>query len=126
MTGAFRAAPDSYPVTPAPPAPELPLDLSTLPPPVVVHHHHHYGPPPTSATPPPSIALTVIITLLFNLWGLIPAFVHSRRAADGGHPTRPYWKAFWLSLLVPMVLGAVALIGFFALFWGVAVLDHVR
>lgn len=115
----FRAAPDRYPSTPAPPAPELPLDLTTWPPPQAVHRYH--GPPPTMMTaPPPSIAATVVITLLFNLWGLIPAIIHSRRAAEGGYPTRPYWKAFWLSLLIPTMLAVVALIVFGAVFWAVA------
>ena len=47
-----------------------------------------------TATRAPSIAATVWITLLFGLFGLIPATMHSSRAAALGQPTGKYWAAF--------------------------------
>ena len=38
-----------------------------------------------------------------GLFGLIPAAMKSSRAEALGYPTTPYWKAFWLTLLLPVV-----------------------
>lgn len=49
--------------------------------------------------PPPSIALTLVITLLFGVFGLIPAAIHAGRARSVGAPTGKYWAA----CLIPLV-----------------------
>ena len=51
----------------------------------------------------PSLAPTIIVTLLFGLFGLIPATQASRRATAIGAPATRYWKAFWASLAALLV-----------------------
>jgi len=60
--------------------------------------------------PAPSIALTLVITLFFGLFGLIPAAVHTSTARTLGMPTRKYWMTFWLTLAVPVALMALGLL----------------
>jgi len=43
-------------------------------------------------------ALTLVISLLFGIFGLIPAVIHSDCAKAIGAPTGKYWAAF----LIPM------------------------
>ena len=52
--------------------------------------------PPTGVDRPllPSLALTIVITALFGLFGLIPAAVHSGQANQMGQSGTRYWKAF--------------------------------
>lgn len=58
---------------------------------------------------PPGIALTVVITFLFGLWGLIPAAMGANRATELRRPSGRYWSAFGLTMLfnVLLVVGAV-------------------
>lgn len=51
---------------------------------------------------PPGTGLVVAITLLFGLFGLIPAAIRSSRAETLGYSGSPYWKTFWWSLLLPV------------------------
>lgn len=45
----------------------------------------------------PGVALTVVITALFGLFGLIPAFIHADRAKALGVRGTRYWKAFGIT-----------------------------
>ena len=54
----------------------------------------------------PTVTSTIVVTVLFSVFGVIPAIVNSRRAAAVGGQTRKYWVAFWWSLLASVVLWA--------------------
>lgn len=56
----------------------------------------YYGPP--SVEPPPGLALTIVITLFFGLFGLIPAALAAGKARRAGHSEGRYWIAFGTSL----------------------------
>ena len=71
----------------------------------------------------PSLALTIVITALFGVFGVIPAAVHAGQANAAGHSGARYWKAFgWTfaisvtaSVLVTVLMyGAIfaAILGF--------------
>lgn len=60
------------------------------------------GSPPTVARPP-SIALTVVITLLFGVFGAIPAATGSSKARALGQDGSKYWIAFALLMLLYLV-----------------------
>jgi hypothetical protein len=61
-----------------------------------------YG--PRAYAQPPAITTTVVITLFFGLFGLIPASMHSSRAREMGQPTGKYWKAFWITFGVEIAI----------------------
>lgn len=63
---------------------------------------HPYGRPPA-----PGIALTLVITLFFGLFGLIPAFMHSEEAKRNGYPTGKYWATFGITLGAQFLLAMV-------------------
>jgi len=45
----------------------------------------------------PSVTGTVLVTLFFGIFGLIPAVLNSNRARAMGAPTSKYWAAFgWI------------------------------
>ncbi len=77
--------------------------------------------PPFAATPwqnqplgpPPSTVLTIVITFFFGLWGLIPASSAASQARATGHPTKPVWRAFWITFLVPIAVTILAYLLFF-------------
>lgn len=60
-------------------------------------------------TSPPSVVLTVVITALFGLLGLIPAALAASQARQMGAGQSKYWKAFGVTLAVALVVevGAV-------------------
>lgn len=74
-----------------------------------------YGPSTTAYSGPPYRAdlpgtgLVIVITLLFGLFGLIPAAIRASQAETLGHPGGAYWKAFWFTLLIPVVVWAVVI-----------------
>jgi cyclophilin family peptidyl-prolyl cis-trans isomerase len=74
-----------------------------------------WGPPPPHPEPAPGLALTIVISVLFGLFGLIPAALAAGRARRTGHPDSPYWIAFgaglvaFLALYVGLVLVALPL-----------------
>lgn len=47
---------------------------------------------------PPSLAATVLVTVFFGLFGLIPAAIHSQRANQMGQDGNRYWKAFGITM----------------------------
>jgi len=63
---------------------------------------------------PPSIALTVTITLIFGIFGLIPMFRHAKKARAMGRSdiagkyARAFWITFAASFAVAALLRAVA------------------
>ncbi len=63
----------------------------------------------------PSRATTVVVTVLFGLFGLIPAAIHGSRAEQLGGSRRPYWVAFGLGMVVSVVAYAAVVVGASAL-----------
>ncbi len=64
------------------------------------------------------MALTVVITLFFGLFGLIPAAMGSNKAKALGQPSGKYWKAFGITFGALVVLAvAGVLIAWLALGW---------
>ena len=55
--------------------------------------------------PIPAITTTVVITVFFGIFGLIPASMHSSHAREFGQATNKYWKAFWITFGIEFVLG---------------------
>ena len=60
----------------------------------------------------PSAWTTFVITLLFGVFGLIPALIHSMRARDDNRPTGPYWLSFCAGLVC--CVAAYAAVGYLA------------
>lgn len=70
---------------------------------------------PTGRPALPSRATTVVVTVLFGLFGLIPAAIHGSRAEQLGGSRRPYWVAFGLGMVVSVVAYAAVVVGASAL-----------
>lgn len=63
-------------------------------------------PPPALGAPGaqlPSRVPTVLVTLFFGLFGLIPAAIATSDARAAGIATGRYWAAFWLTLLASLL-----------------------
>jgi hypothetical protein len=80
-------------------------------------------PPPAPGGPqalggPPALTLTVVITLLFGVFGLIPAALHANAAQRMGYPGGRYWKAFgWCfaaSVVISIILSVVVYLAVYA------------
>ena len=56
----------------------------------------------------PSLALTIVITLLFGIFGIIPAAVHAGQANQAGHSGARYWKAFGWTFFVSATASILA------------------
>jgi hypothetical protein len=54
---------------------------------------------PRAAWASPRIGSTVVITVLFGIFGVIPAGLNTARERQAGRPTSRYWKAFWWSIV---------------------------
>lgn len=61
----------------------------------------------------PSRTAIVLVTALVGVFGAIPATIQARKAASAGYPTRPYWKAFWVTFAISVVVYFVVLIGIY-------------
>lgn len=63
----------------------------------------------------PGVGITVLVTLFLGLFGLIPATIHTNRAASMGAPTTRYWKAFGWTMatgaLIAVALSAALFLG---------------
>ncbi len=59
------------------------------------------------ARPIPAVTTTVLITLFFGIFGLIPASMHSSRAREYGQATNKYWQAFWIVFGIQLLLGII-------------------
>ena len=62
------------------------------------------------ARPIPVITTTVLITVFFGLFGLIPASLHTSRARDAGQQTNKYWQAFGLTFGIMVAVGLLLII----------------
>jgi len=58
----------------------------------------------------PTIALTIVITLLFGFFGAIPAASGSSKAKALGQDSRKYWTAFWYVIAAQVAFGLVLVI----------------
>ncbi|MHA3704276.1 peptidylprolyl isomerase [Jatrophihabitans sp. YIM 134969] len=67
------------------------------------------GPPP-GAPPPFPVWPVVVVTLLFSLFGLIPAVIGSNRAAQRREDSSRYWIAFVVSMLGALILYAIVFV----------------
>jgi H+/Cl- antiporter ClcA len=47
----------------------------------------------------PTIWPTLLVTLFFGLFGLIPAVMHANRAREQGRPTNNYWITFGATIV---------------------------
>lgn len=56
---------------------------------------------------PPGLAPTIVVTVLFGLFGLIPASIHASRARALGLPGARYWQAFGGALVLAVVIQGV-------------------
>lgn len=124
----YPATPPTYPATRSSsdsgglPSPVLPptasYPVSTYRAPDPFAPAQPYGPPmpPYGRPPAPGIALTLVITLFFGLFGLIPAFMHSEEAKRNGYPTGKYWATFGIVLgaqiLLAMAFFLLVVVGF--------------
>ena len=59
----------------------------------------------------PTIATTLLITLFFGLFGLIPAVTHTSRARAMGQPTNKYWITFGAVMGVAVVFTLILIGG---------------
>ncbi|MBK9696156.1 MAG: hypothetical protein IPO80_01725 [Propionibacteriaceae bacterium] len=123
----FRPVDDDTVIRPTvgvvpPPAPwqppaALPSAGGFPPPPAAMPSYHGAFPspafpPPDTRPAPPSLAPTVLISLFFGVFGVIPAALHSTRASQLGYPSGRYWGAFAAALAASVVVPLL-------LFWGV-------
>ncbi len=63
---------------------------------------------------PPSVVPTVLITIFFSVFGLIPAAVAAGQAGRNGHDTSRYWKAFLITFLAETLLAVMATVAVIA------------
>ena len=57
---------------------------------------NYYGTPAGPLIP--AVTTTVVITILFGVFGAIPASMHTNRALTAGVRTSKYWKAFGITM----------------------------
>lgn len=99
----------STPVSsPGPAAAGLP---GAMPPPPVGAAAPGY-PVPVILVAPPAVTTTVLVTLFFGLFGLIPASRHSQRAQQMGLDGGKYWKAFGITFGSMTAVNVLALVLF--------------
>lgn len=68
-----------------------------------------------AATAVPSLAATILVTLFFGLFGLIPAAIHSQRATQMGQDGGRYWKAFGITFGIEIAVTVLFYVMIFAL-----------
>ncbi|MEE9963771.1 MAG: hypothetical protein K4304_01615 [Propionicimonas sp.] len=73
-----------------------------------------YGAAPY-AVAPPSLTATVLVTIFFGLFGLIPAAIHSQRANEMGQDGSRYWKAFGITIGIEIGVTILLYVLIFAL-----------
>jgi len=61
----------------------------------------------STAPNPPGVAIVVAITVLFGIFGIIPAAMRSDRARREGYSTGRYWTAFAVTLVIMIGLYAI-------------------
>ncbi len=66
--------------------------------------------PTTPAQRLPAVTTTVVITILFGFFGLIPASLHTKRAREAGVKTNKYWKAFGWTYGISLATGIALLL----------------
>ena len=52
----------------------------------------------------PTIATTLMISLFFGVFGVIPASIHADRARRQGAPTAKYWQTFLTVMALDLLL----------------------
>lgn len=56
----------------------------------------------------PSYTPTILVSIFFGVFGLIPAIRHSRMARERGYTTSGYWWSFGLPMLIPTLIVVAA------------------
>jgi hypothetical protein len=63
--------------------------------------------------PAPGTGVVWAVTLVFAVFGVIPASIQASAAHRDGYSPDPYWKAFWISIVIVVAfwlsVGLVAL-----------------
>ncbi len=63
----------------------------------------------------PTLTATVVITVLFGVFGVIPAYMHTEAVRKSGAATSRYWKAFGLTMVASVVAYILLIVGLFAI-----------
>lgn len=72
------------------------------------HSSYPAGAVPSSpAGGPPTLTLIIVITLLFGVFGVIPASLHASTAQRMGYPSGRYWKAFGWCFAASMAISII-------------------
>jgi hypothetical protein len=66
----------------------------------------------------PSYIPTILVTLFFSLFGLIPVILHSRMAKERGHSSSGYWIAFCSTIAAMAVFASAAVVPLIVLHGG--------
>lgn len=66
--------------------------------------------PPYPGEKAPGLALTIVITFLFGLFGLIPAAIAASRARRARYPEGRYWVAFGATMVASIVAYALVVV----------------
>lgn len=59
----------------------------------------------------PSLVPTILVTIFFGVFGLIPAVRHSKMARERGYKGAKYWTAFGVSLAGAFAIGILIILG---------------
>lgn len=62
--------------------------------------------------------ITLIVSILANVWGLIPAFIFSNKAKEEGRDGGSYFKSFGIGIAIHIAIAIVFAILYFVLFIG--------
>lgn len=119
----YSASPYSEPPYSEPqysnPTPQQPYSVPQQPYPAAPQPYYAAQPPVPyggyGAVAVPSLAATILVTIFFGLFGLIPAAIHSQRATQLGRDGSRYWKAFGITFGIEIAITVLFYILIFAL-----------
>jgi hypothetical protein len=63
----------------------------------------------------PPLTATILVTILFGVFGVIPAILHTDSVRKSGAATSRYWKAFGITMLASIVAYVLLVAGLFAI-----------
>ena len=59
----------------------------------------------------PTLTATIVITALFGVFGVIPAYLHTEAVRNSGAKTSRYWKTFGFTLLATIAAYMLLIVG---------------